>query len=161
MEPSLRFRPFDTRGSDERQYCSPGFNLPVAQFARTVYAEYDGYHNSMDDKEFVQIESLVDSADVIEQVLETFEYAGYYINQNPYGEPMMSKRDLYPTINNPEESTRDDIIQIMMRVLNYSDGNNSIVDISERYGMSVDEMKVAIEQLQQTGLLERKKYIPE
>jgi aminopeptidase-like protein len=46
-------------------------------------------------------------------------------------------------------------------VLNYSDGNNSIVDISERYGMSVDEMKVAIEQLQQTGLLERKKYIPE
>lgn len=161
MEPSLRFRPFDTRGSDERQYCSPGFNLPVGQFARTVYAEYDGYHNSMDNKEFVQIESLVDSANVIEQVLETFEYAGYYINQNPYGEPMMSKRDLYPTINNPEESTRDDIIRIMMRVLNYSDGNNPIVDISERYEMPIDEMKIAIEQLCGTELLEPKEYTPD
>ena len=161
MEPSLRFRPFDTRGSDERQYCSPGFNLPVGQFARTVYAEYDGYHNSMDNKDFMQIEALVDSADVIEQVLETFEYAGYYLNQKPYGEPMMSKRDLYPTINNPEESTRDDIIQIMMRVINYSDGENSILDISERYGMSVDEMKVAIEQLSNTDLLEPAPQTPE
>jgi aminopeptidase-like protein len=112
----------------------------------------------MDDKDFMKIESLTNSAHVIERVLETFEYAGYYINQKPYGEPMMSKRNLYPTINNPEESTRDDIIQNMMRVLNYSDGENSIVEISERYGMSVDEMKVAIEQLCETDLLEPKEY---
>jgi aminopeptidase-like protein len=74
---------------------------------------------------------------------------------------MMSKRDLYPTVNNPEESTRDDIIRIMMRVLNYSDGNHSIVDISERYEMPIDEMKVAIEQLCGTELLEPKEYTPD
>jgi len=153
MEPSLRFRPFDTRGSDERQYCSPGFNLPVGQFARTVYAEYDGYHNSMDDKEFVQIESLVDSADVIERVLETFEYAGYYLNQKPYGEPMMSKRDLYPTLNRPDESTRRDLTKQMMRILNYSDGSHSMVKIAEQFDLSVKDLEMAIEQLEAVGLI--------
>jgi aminopeptidase-like protein len=153
MEPSLRFRPFDTRGSDERQYCSPGFNLPVGQFARTVYSEYDGYHNSMDNKEFVQIESLVDSANVIEQVLETFEYAGYYITQNPYGEPMMSKRDLYPTLNRPDESTRRDLTKQMMRILNYSDGSHSIVKIAEQFDLSVKNLEMTIEQLEAVGLI--------
>jgi len=153
MEPDLRFRPFDTRGSDERQYCSPGFNLPVGQFARTVYAEYDSYHNSMDNKEFMQIESLVESAYVIEQVLETFEYAGYYLNQKPYGEPMMSKRDLYPTLNRPDESMRRDLTKQMMRILNYSDGSHSVVEIAEQFDLSVNDLEMAIEQLEAVGLI--------
>ncbi|MFC7072816.1 winged helix-turn-helix domain-containing protein [Halovenus rubra] len=95
----------------------------------------------------------------MEKVLQTFEYAGYYSNQKPYGEPMMSKRNLYPTINDPEE-TREDLVQIMMRVLNYSDGDYSAIDIAELYDMSVGEMKLAIEQLCRTGLLEPREHTP-
>ncbi|NEU58103.1 DUF4910 domain-containing protein [Halorussus sp. MSC15.2] len=100
----FRFRTFDATGSDERQYCSPGFDLPVGQFARTVYDEYEGYHNSRDTKSFMGIAPLVESAETIERVLRNFERGGYYLNQNPHGEPMMSKRDLYPTVNDPAEA---------------------------------------------------------
>jgi aminopeptidase-like protein len=161
MDQDIQFRRFDTRGSDERQYCSPGFNLPVGQFARTPYAEYDGYHNSLDTKEFMEIKSLVESAERIEQVLKTIEYGGYYLNQEPYGEPMMSKRDLYPTVNDPDKHTDRDLIRTMMRLLNYSDGTHSVVNIAERYDLSVDDMALAIDQLCHAGLLEPNDHTPE
>lgn len=161
MDQDIQFRRFDTRGSDERQYCSPGFNLPVGQFARTPYAEYDGYHNSLDTKEFMGIKSLVESAEGIEQVLKTIEYGGYYLNQEPYGEPMMSKRDLYPTVNNPDEYDGRDLVRTMMRVLNYSDGTRPTVKIAERYEMPVEDLRVAIEQLCHTGLLEPMSHTPD
>jgi aminopeptidase-like protein len=156
----LRFRHFDTKGSDERQYCSPGFNLPVGQFARTVYGEYDGYHNSLDTKEFMRIDPLVDAAETIENCLRTFEYAGYYMNQQPYGEPMMSKRDLYPTVNSPDSGTRRDLTRKMMRILNFSDGTNSLVDIAERYDVPVKELHPATDALINSDLLEPFSYIP-
>jgi aminopeptidase-like protein len=159
MDSNFRFRPFDVGGSDERQYCSPGFNLPVGQFARTVSNEYEEYHTSMDNKEFLQIDSLIRSANEIERVLRTIEYAGYYVNQSPYGEPMMSKRGIYHKINTPKDGKKD-LVKIMMRILNYSDGSHSIVDIAENFDMAVDEMQVAINKLCDNGLLEAKEYIP-
>lgn len=161
MDHSFRFRRFDTRGSDERQYCSPGFDLPVGQFARTVYGEYEEYHTSLDTKEFMRIGSLVESAEIIEQVLRILEYAGYYMNQNPYGEPMMSKRDLYPTMNKPGQSTERDFTRQMMRILNYSDGNYSIVEIAERYDMPVEEFELAVRTLTESDLLKPFEYTPE
>lgn len=167
LNEDFRFRDFDAEGSDERQYCSPGFNLPVGQVARTVYGEYDGYHNSMDTKEFMQIEKVVDSAETIERVLSLFEYAGYYLNKEPYGEPMMSKRDLYPTVNiqkNDSDSdvdTEDEFITKMMRILNCSDGTHSIVEIAERYEYTIEELIHAIDQLCSAELLEPAEYTPE
>jgi len=162
----FRFRKFDpTGGSDERQYCSPGFNLPVGQFARTVYAQYDEYHNSMDTKEFMGIDSLVESAETLERVLKMLEYSGYYVNQNPHGEPMLSKRNLYPTVNEPgvwaewnddagTEAEEDaDFADKMLAVLNYSDGSHTMVDISERYGAPITEMVPVIDTLRSEGLL--------
>lgn len=157
---NLRFRDFDTKGSDERQYCSPGFNLPVGQFARTVYGEYEEYHNSLDKKSFLRIDNLVESADIIEHILNMFEYAGYYINQEPYGEPMMSKRDLYPTMNEPDQSTRGNITRQMMRILNYSDGHHSVVDIAEEFNMSIKEFELAVETLVESDLLEPFEFTP-
>jgi len=171
----FRFRRFDpTSGSDERQYCSPGFNLPVGQFARTVYSEYEEYHTSLDTKEFMGIDTLVESAEIIERVLRSFEYAGYYANQEPYGEPMLSKRDLYPTVNHPtrwSESDEDrditdsydegDFIDMIMMLLNYSDGNHTALEISERHGVLVDEMGPVIDRLCDVGLLEPISYTPE
>lgn len=170
----FRLRKFDpTSGSDERQYCSPGFNLPVGQFARTVYGKYEGYHNSLDSKEFMGIDPLVESATVIEQVLRAFEYSGHYINQNPHGEPMLSKRELYPTINEPTRwSDWDDdsatktgndgeFIEKMMMLLNYSDGDHSAVEIAEQYDTSIHEMVPAITRLGDANLLERRIRTPE
>jgi aminopeptidase-like protein len=161
MDQDFRFRRFDPRGSDERQYCSPGFNLPVGQFARTVYGEYDGYHNSLDTKEFMKIESLIKSSNVIEKVLQTMEYAGFYINKEPCGEPMMSKRNLYPTVNDPGEYDGRDHIRDMMRVLNYSDGTTPIVEIAERYEIPIEKIKFCVEQLSQTELLKPVEHTPE
>jgi aminopeptidase-like protein len=157
---NFRIRRFDTGGSDERQYCSPGFNLPVGQFARTVYGEYNGYHNSMDTKEFMGIDPLVNASETIERFLRTLEYAGYYMNQQPYGEPMMSKRDLYPTVNSPDSGSRGDLTTKMMRILNFSDGTNSLVDIAERYNVSIDELEPATDALMNSDLLEPFSYVP-
>ena len=170
---NINFRQYDQRGSDERQYCSPGFNLPVGQFARTIYSEYSAYHNSNDTKEFMGIEPLIDSSEFIERVIYNLEYGGYYLNQNPYGEPMMSKRNLYPTVNDPKRRSKDeettdnddykegDLIQDMMRVLGYSDGSHSITWIANRYGTSVEKLSIVIDRLCDVSLLKAAKHTPE
>lgn len=151
----FRFRRFDpTSGSDERQYCSPGFNLPIGQFARTVYNQYKEYHNSRDDKEFMGINNIVESADIIERVLKSFEYNRMYVNKEPYGEPMLSKRELYPTVNHPNTHDDTDFLDKVMMMLNYSDGSYSSVEIAERGSWSLESMFSVIDSLQNVDLLE-------
>jgi len=169
----IQFRQYDQSGSDERQYCSPGFDLPVGQFARTIYGEYPAYHNSNDTKEFMGIEPLIESAQSIERVLHNLEYGGYYLNQKPYGEPMMSKRNLYPTVNSPESRSEGDkmgdtydyedgdYIQDMMRVLSYSDGSHSVAWIANRYEIPVERLTLVIDQLCDASLLKPVEYTPE
>jgi aminopeptidase-like protein len=119
------------------------------------------------------IEPLIESARSIERVLHNLEYGGYYLNQKPYGEPMMSKRNLYPTVNSPDSRSEDDemgdmyeydggdYIQDMMRVLSYSDGAHSITWIANRYDVSVERLAVVIDQLCDASLLEPVEYTPE
>jgi aminopeptidase-like protein len=151
-------------GSDERQYCSPGFNLPVGQFARTVYGEYSGYHNSNDTKEFMTINALIRSIDEIESVLTTLKMGGRFYNTEPYGEPMLSKYDLYPSRNAPE--TRDDstdnivddnrrFLNAVLRILNGSDGSERMVRIATHHEYSLSEIVPIIAILRDKGLLRR------
>jgi aminopeptidase-like protein len=121
------------------------------------------------------IDPLIESTKTIERVLYSLEYGGYYLNQEPYGEPMMSKRDLYPTVNSPEtRSTGDetggstaydsgdrDYIQDMMRVLSYSDRNHPIVWIANRYDVTVEHLSSVIDQLCAESLLSPIEYTPE
>lgn len=151
-------------GSDERQYCSPGYDLPVGQLARTVYGKYDAYHNSNDNKAFVEINSLVESAEQTEKILQCVEYAGKYHNQSPHGEPMLSKRNLYPHVNDPQrwsDSTctvnEKQFLERLLTVLNYSDGTRAMVDIATKYGCSVDELIPVVDTLEKHGLLKRRK----
>jgi aminopeptidase-like protein len=122
------------------------------------------------------IDPLIESTKAIERVLHSMEYGGYYLNQEPYGEPMMSKRDLYPTVNSPktrstadetdEESTaydsgdRDHILD-MMRILTYSDGTHPIVWIANRYDVTVEQLSSVIDQLCTDSLLSPIEYTPE
>jgi aminopeptidase-like protein len=128
-----------------------------------VYGAYDGYHNSNDDKAFMGIASLVESAEQIERVLRSFEYAGRYENQKPYGEPMLGKRDLYPNVNGPQrwshtEGTVDEkeFLDRILTVLNYSDGERTMVDIATEYGCPVDGLIPVVDTLEDHGLLKRK-----
>jgi aminopeptidase-like protein len=158
----LEIRPFDpTDGSDERQYCSPGFNLPMGQIARTVYGRYPEYHTSLDNKQFMNIATVALSASYIERILKRAEISWTYRNLAPYGEPQLGRRDLFPNLNSPASrgqssdrlSDERQFLKRSMMILNYSDGSNSMIDIAARCGCAVEDLEQVIEKLEQVGLL--------
>lgn len=159
-------RPFTpTSGSDERQYCSPGFNLPVGQMARTVYGDYSHYHTSGDDKEFMTIQAIVDSVDRLERMLKVHEAAGRFINLKPYGEPQLGRRGLYPNLNSPNTWAKSDdetvdgrtVLGRIQTILCYSDGDTDMLDIADRAGCKLDDLVPLITRLESEGLIEEKK----
>lgn len=149
------------RGSDERQFCSPGFNLPIGQFSRTTYSTYDGYHNSLDDKEFMGIDTLIESATAIEEVLKYLEVCGNPVNLLPFGEPQLGKRGLYPNLNAEETRGKssdgkvDGRVELEKRMilLNMADGENSLIDISKACDCTVDELIPTLEVLESNNLI--------
>lgn len=159
---AMAIRPFTpTGGSDERQYGSPGFNLPVGQFARATYGDYDGYHNSLDTKAFMTIDALVQSVDTIEAFLLELDACAPWTNLSPYGEPQLGRRGLYPNINSAatwgasSDAVFDGrlILQRLLTVLNYSDGDHDLIDISEKCGCSVRDLLPIVARLEAGGLL--------
>jgi aminopeptidase-like protein len=158
----MDIRNFDPRGgSDERQYCSPGFNLPIGQMARTVYGEYPGYHNSLDDKKFMTIDSLVSSVDNLEDFLREADGSGYYLNLFPYGEPQLGRRGIYPNVNATAtwNDSGDEIfdsrtfLNNALMILNYSDGHYDMLDIAEKCSCPVGQLKSVADVLEDKGLI--------
>jgi aminopeptidase-like protein len=159
---ALDERPFDpTDGSDERQYCSPGFNLPMGQMARTVYGRYPEYHTSLDDKAFMDLPKVIESARQIEALLARAEISGTFRNLQPYGEPQLGRRGLFPSLNSPtargqgREGQPDPrlFVKRMMAILNFSGGDHTMIDIAHRLGTTVLDLAPAIETLERAGLL--------
>jgi aminopeptidase-like protein len=159
----ILLRKFDpAEGSDERQYCSAGFNLPVGQFSRTVYGQYKGYHNSLDTKSFMTIAAVEKSIDEIEQIVRTLEICGAFRNLAPYGEPQLGRRGLYPNLNaastrkNSDDRLVDDrtFLNRMLTVLSYSDGEHSMLEIADRMGCGVEVCRPVVERLEEAGLLQ-------
>jgi aminopeptidase-like protein len=154
-------------GSDERQYCSPGFNLPVGQIARLVYGDYPEYHTSLDTKELMGIDNILKSVDELETILMLLDKNGYYINTKPYGEVKLGDYDLYPTLNSEKSrvvstDSRLDSRQMLdsiLMLLSYSDGNYSLIDIAAKLGYNVDNLIPVVELLKQKGLLEGPYFI--
>lgn len=150
-----------THGSDERQYCAPGFNLPVGQIARSVYGQYEGYHNSLDDKKFLNVPGLVKSVDTIEEVLKLVEIAGCPVNQAPFGEPQLAKRGLYPNLNaHTTRASSSDVLsdgrialERILRILNMADGHHWLGEVADRCGCNIEELRPLIERLEREGLL--------
>lgn len=135
-------------GSDERQYCSPAFNLPVGSLMRTPYREYPEYHTSLDNKEFISFKAMQESAEMYFNIVQTLELNDRYVNLYPYGEPQLSKRGLYI-----QNLSRDDVMKIMY-ILQYSDQQNDLIDIAERMKINVLELKSIINILKKYHLLE-------
>lgn len=158
----LRLRAFTpSGGSDERQYCSPGFNLPVGQMARDVYGEYPGYHNSLDTKAFMTVEALVDSIDRIEDFLKELDQGGPWFNLQPCGEPQLGRRGLYPTLNSAStwKTSSDEVfdgravLERILYTLNYSDGLHDLVAVADLAGCSTAELLPIVKRLREAGLL--------
>ncbi len=123
---------FPSHGSDERQYNSPGFNLPVGVLARTIYGEYPEYHTSLDNPDFISFEALAESADAIFAVCSVLDKNAVYERTMPYCEPFMTKYGLYPTLSGRRKI--EDYSKGMMWLLNYADGEHDLLSIAERSG---------------------------
>jgi aminopeptidase-like protein len=142
---------FSPYGYDERQYCSPGFNLPVGCFMRSPHGTYPQYHTSADNLELVQPEYLADSLTKFLAVLNIIENNKKYLNQNPKCEPMLGKRGLYSAIGGQTDTKKRELA--MLWVLNMSDGENSLLDIAEKSDLEFDLIKETADTLQQFNLL--------
>ncbi|QJD85204.1 DUF4910 domain-containing protein [Cohnella herbarum] len=149
-------------GSDERQYCSPGFNLPVGQMSRMVYGAYPGYHNSLDTKETMTIEALQHSVDDLEKILLANEAEGYYINRFPYGEVKLDKHGLYPDMNSSTTFVRsnnqieDNRVQLnrTLTFLNYADGEHLLTEIADLCRCSIESLLPYVKLLSQKGIID-------
>jgi aminopeptidase-like protein len=146
-------RDFSPYGYDERQYCSPGFNLPVGSFRRTPHGEYPEYHTSADNLEFVSATHLAESLLTLLEVIDLIESDLYFINLAPMGEPQLGRRGLVPAVGGKPAKWEQ---LALLWVLNLSDGTYSVLDIAERSGLPFDHIRRAIETLTASGLLEQK-----
>jgi aminopeptidase-like protein len=144
----LDFIPY---GYDERQYCSPGFNLPVGCLMRTPHGQFPEYHSSADNLDFVKPEYLADSFFKYLAVFNILENNKKYLNQNPKCEPQLGKRGLYRAIAGQENAKQNEMA--MFWVLNLSDGSHSLLDIAERSGLTFEVIKNAADILFEYGLL--------
>lgn len=142
---------FTPYGYDERQYCSPGFNLPVGCLMRTPYSRYPEYHTSADNLDFVRPECLADSFSLYLSVMNVLENNRKYLNQNPKGEPQLGKRGLYESIGGHQDKKLRELS--MLWVLNLSDGSNTLLDISDRSGIELSLIKEVADILLNHSLL--------
>ncbi|CUU58727.1 aminopeptidase-like domain-containing protein [Parafrankia irregularis] len=142
---------FSPYGYDERQFCSPGFDLPVGRFGRSQHGEYPEYHTSADNLEFVTPESLADSFSILRRTIEICEADRVWRNTSPYGEPQLGRRGLYRSIG--ATMNRASIEMGLLWVLNLADGTRGLLDIAERADLPFDAVANAADALAGVGLL--------
>ncbi len=149
---TAEFIDFFPSGSDERQYCSPGFNLPVGSFCRTMYGAYPEYHTSLDNRDVISFDAMVETADIIAKVCETLEMNVVYENLKPYCEPHLGRYGLYPTLS--ETRTNSDWINAIRWLLNLSDGTCDLLAIAKRSGIDIADLDQAAQRCLRNGLIE-------
>lgn len=138
-------------GYDERQFCSPGFDLAVGNLTRSQFGKYPEYHTSGDNLDLIQPQYLEASFSIYQGVAEMLEQNRRYLNQNPKCEPQLGKRGLYEAIGG--QSDQKELQMAMLWVLNLSDGQHSLLDISRRTGISFSQIQRIAQILSKKELL--------
>lgn len=138
-------------GYDERQFCSPGFNLPVGSLTRTPHGEFPEYHTSADNLDFVKPEQLEESLEIYKSIIFAIENNKTYMNLSPKCEPQLGKRGLYAPIGGDLNAQEFQIG--LLWILNQSDGGHSLLDISERANMEFSLLKKGADALLNANLL--------
>jgi aminopeptidase-like protein len=145
----LRFDPF---GADERQYCSPGIDLPVGRLSRTPDQMFPEYHTSADDLDFITPQSLGDSLAALVEIVEILEGDRLYRSTSPMGEPQLEHHGIYDRLG--RAPNRDELSRAVAWVLNLSDGRHTLFDIAERAAMPFRAISQASGLLESSGLVE-------
>lgn len=148
--PEFKQYSFLKRGSDERQYCSVGVELPVCGFCRSKYGDYPEYHTSADNMDLISPEGLQGAYDVMIKVIDTLENNHHY-RILCKGEPQLGKRGLYPTVS---QKGSYDAVLTLKHFIAYADGNNDLIGISDRIDVPTTELITIKEKLMTNGLLE-------
>jgi len=138
------------RGSDERQYCAPGVDLPVCSLMRSKYTEYPEYHTSADDLSFISPEGLAASFAMYRRCLELVERNAVY-RVTVLGEPQLGKRGLYPSLSTTASS---EPVRTMMNLLSFSDGAHDLLAVADRIGVPAWELYELVDTLRAHGLLD-------
>jgi len=147
---TTRIYDFEPYGYAERQYCSPGFNLPVGCLMRTPHATYPEYHTSDDNLDFLRPESLEESLRLLIDLVHLLERDRRCMNLSPKGEPQLGKYGLYGSTGGTGVDTRQ---MALLWVLNSSDGSATLLDIAERARLPFSVIEEAASELETAGLL--------
>lgn len=143
---------FSPYGYDERQYCSPGFNLPIGVLSRTPHGRFPEYHTSADNIDFMDPRSLADTLTKCLSILEVLEGDETLLNRNPKCEPQLGRRGVYGSTGGHGGGREAELA--LLWVLNFSDGYHTLLDIAERAGCSFGTIRAAADTLCAHGLLE-------
>ena len=144
----LDFFPY---GYDERQYCSPGFDLPVGSLQRSQFGTFPEYHTSADNLDFIRPEHLAESYRMITAAIEIVENDWRPLSTNPKCEPQLGRRGLYAALGGDKDGAAKSMAFLWL--LNLADGRHSLLDIAERANMPFPVVAEAARLLRQTGLL--------
>ncbi|QNP68148.1 DUF4910 domain-containing protein [Streptomyces roseirectus] len=146
-----RVTEFTPYGYDERQYCSPGFDLGVGSLSRTPYAGYPEYHTSADDLGFVSPAAMADTLAVCREAFAVLDRNRRYVNLSPYGEPQLGRRGLYDALGGRSDAKQAQMA--MLWVLSLADGEHGLLDVAERSGLAFDTVAAAADALCGAGLI--------
>jgi aminopeptidase-like protein len=141
-------------GGDERQFCSPGFDLPVGTLTRTPHGEYPEYHSSADNLELIDAASLGDSLAAALEILDVLERDRTYRSRNPYGEPQLGRRGLYREISAGAPGAGETSQRALLWVLNQADSTTSLLDVAEKAELPFAVVAAAADALADAELLE-------
>jgi aminopeptidase-like protein len=151
--PEPRVIDFEPYGYDERQFCSPGFDLPVGLLQRSRFGTFPEYHTSADNLDFISPRHLADSLRAVWRAIEIAEADYHPLNLSPKGEPQLGRRGLYSTTGGDKDGPRRSMA--LLWVLNQADGSKSLLDIAERASLPFHTVRSAAAALTEAGLLAR------
>tara|TARA_B100000989_G_C19532208_1_gene470724 strand:+ start:4274 stop:5620 length:1347 start_codon:yes stop_codon:yes gene_type:complete len=141
---------FLDRGSDERQFGSPGVDLPICSISRSKYGEYPEYHTSLDNLSIISNKYLNESSNLIIKIIKIIEINTTYIHTK-LGEPFLTKYNLYPSISSKNHLFKN--TQLILDILAYSDGKNDLIDLANIIKKDIFEIKEVVDILFQNKLL--------
>ena len=152
VDAESRIIDFSPYGYDERQFCSPGFDLPIGRLTRSPPGEYPEYHTSGDNLDFITPTQLGNSLLVLQRAVEIFESDRRYVNTHPYGEPNLGRRGLYRPLGGAIDQKSVELGYLWM--LSQSDGTRSVLEVAQTSGVGFDALRDASRALVAAGLLE-------
>jgi aminopeptidase-like protein len=151
LAPGFKEYNYLDRGSDERQYCSPGIDLPVCSLMRSKYGTFPEYHTSLDNLDFVTPSGLQGGYDLVKKILQTLEANHIYKTSTPC-EPQLGRRGLYPTLSKTGSAEK---IRPMMNFLAYADGGEDLISISEKIGEDATALSVIVQKLLSANVVKK------